>query len=71
MAPAIVARTDLALTVPHGFAVSLEDHHAVRRLELPFAVPDLESHLYWHASAEQDAGHRWLRELIVRQAGAA
>lgn len=65
MAPAIVARTDLALTVPRGFAASLEGDYAVRVLELPFSVPEVESHLYWHASAEQDAGHRWLRELIV------
>ena len=65
MAPAIVARTDLALTVRRAFAESIAEQFPVRLLELPFEVQQTESHLYWHVSAEQDAGHRWLRELLL------
>lgn len=65
MAPGIVASTDLALTIPLGFARTLSADHAVRILELPFEVPPLESHLYWHTSRQEDPSNRWLRETIV------
>jgi DNA-binding transcriptional LysR family regulator len=69
MAPGIVAGTDLALTIPRGFAVEALRDHALRILELPFEVPPLETHLYWHASQEQDAGNVWLRALLAEVAG--
>lgn len=65
MAPGIVAGTDLALTIPLGFAVDLQRDHDVRILELPFEVPPLETHLYWHASQDRDPGNRWLRTLLA------
>lgn len=68
MAPGIVASTDLALTIPLGFARTLAVEHAVHVLELPFEVPPLESHLYWHQSRENDPSSRWLRETIVQLA---
>jgi DNA-binding transcriptional LysR family regulator len=65
MAPAVVARTDLALTVRRAFAEAMAEQFPVRLLELPFEVQQSEAHLYWHASAEQDAGHAWLRGLLL------
>lgn len=65
MAPGIVASTDLALTIPLGFARTLVESHGVRIIELPFEVPPLESHLYWHRSREEDPSNRWLRETIL------
>ncbi len=66
-APAIVARTDLAITVPRGFAESLVQDQASQLLplRLPFEVQQPDSHLYWHASADQDSGHLWLRGLLM------
>ena len=60
----LVTRTDLALTVPQIFADNLVSQLPVRYLQLPFSVPNLESHLYWHESTDQDRANRWLRGVI-------
>ena len=63
--PELVSRTDLALTVPQVFADFLVAQYPVQYFELPFSVPDLETHLYWHESTDQDQANRWMRELIL------
>lgn len=63
--PELVSRTDLALTVPLVFADFLVAQYPVQYLQLPFAVPNLETHLYWHESTDQDQANRWMRELIL------
>lgn len=63
--PEMVSKTDLALTVPRVFADFLVTQYPVHYLELPFNVPNLETHLYWHESTEQDQANRWLREIIL------
>ena len=61
----LVSRTDLSLTVPQIFADFLASQLPVRYLQLPFSVPNLETHLYWHESTDQDQANRWLREVIL------
>lgn len=63
--PELVSRTDLVLTVPRIFADFLVRQYPVRYLDLPFSVPNLESHLYWHESTDKDQANRWLREIIL------
>lgn len=63
--PELVSRTDLALTVPRVFADFLVAQYPVEYFQLPFAVPNLESHLYWHESTDQDQANRWIRELML------
>lgn len=63
--PELVSRTDLALTVPRVFADFLVTQYPVRYLDLPFSVPHLESHLYWHESTDKDQANRWLREMML------
>lgn len=63
--PELVSRTDLALTIPRVFADFLVAQYPVRYVELPFTVPNLESHLYWHETTDQDQANRWMRELIL------
>lgn len=63
--PELVSRTDLALTVPRVFADFLVSQYPVTYFELPFAVPNLETHLYWHEGTDQDQANRWMRELIL------
>ena len=63
--PQLVSKTELALTVPQIFADFLVSQYPVRYVELPFVVPNLESHLYWHESADKDQGNLWMRELIL------
>ncbi len=61
----LVSRADLSLTVPQIFADYLVSQLPVRYLQLPFSVPKLETHLYWHESTDQDQANRWLREVIL------
>lgn len=62
VAPTIVQRSNLALTVP----VRLAQIYDAKILELPFEVPPLEWHLYWHRSADLDQANTWLREILLR-----
>lgn len=61
VAPLVALRTDLALTAP----VQLLQRYEARILELPFPLPRLEWHLYWHRSSEQDQASIWLRGKII------
>jgi len=62
VAPLIAMRTNLALTAP----LRLLQRYPARILELPFTVPDLDWHCYWHRSVDQDPGNQWLREQLMR-----
>ncbi|EPX99951.1 lysR family transcriptional regulator [Ralstonia sp. NT80] len=61
VAPLIAMRTDLVLTAP----LRLLQRYPVRILELPFEIPDLEWHCYWHRSVDRDPGNQWLREQLM------
>lgn len=61
VAPLVTLRTDLALTAP----IQLLQRYEARILELPFQLPQLEWHLYWHRSSEQDQASIWLRGKII------
>ncbi len=59
-APAIVESTDMLLTIPE----SLARYQSLQVLELPFALPNLDWHLYWASNYEKDNAHSWMRERI-------
>lgn len=62
VAPLIAMRTDLALTAPLGL---VQGYDAIQ-LELPFELPALEWHLYWHSSADRDPANAWLRGKLLQ-----
>ena len=62
VAPLIAMRTDLVLTAP----LKLIKRYDARILALPFDLPSLEAHSYWHRSVTGDPAHRWLREQVGR-----
>lgn len=61
VAPLVVLRTDLALTVP----ASLANQYPARLFELPFQVPQMDWHLLWHKNQHDDPANRWLREQLL------
>ena len=63
--PELVSKTDLALTVPLFFAEFLVSRLPVKYVELPFAVPKIETYLYWHESTNRDQANKWMRELVL------
>jgi DNA-binding transcriptional LysR family regulator len=62
VAPLIALRTDLALTAPLGLVQGTD----ALLLELPFALPALQWHLYWHRSADRDQANTWLRDKLLQ-----
>lgn len=60
VAPMIAMRTDLALTAPMGL---VQGYDAVQ-MALPFELPAMDWHLYWHRSADKDPANAWLRETL-------
>ncbi|WP_163833890.1 LysR family transcriptional regulator [Spartinivicinus ruber] len=63
VAPLIVRKSDLAMTVPERFARA---QHDIRILPLPFEdFPTMEVHLYWHESSNEDASNVWMRRCIL------
>lgn len=64
-APAIIAGTDMALTVPKALA----HHFELPCVALPFELDSLDWHMYWHKSADNDRANRWLREQLLAALG--
>ena len=62
MASNVLQHTDMVMTVPERFA----RRHALHFVGLPLnELPNVETHLYWHESTEQDPANRWMRELLI------
>jgi DNA-binding transcriptional LysR family regulator len=60
-APAVVASTDLVLTIPRSLASMYE----LAMLELPFEVGTLDQYLYWHRNADEDRANAWMRGILL------
>jgi DNA-binding transcriptional LysR family regulator len=61
----VVSETDMLLTIPERYAQMLNSgfNNWVRPFPLK-SLQQLEIHMYWHESVENDPPHRWLREQI-------
>ena len=56
----LVESSDLVLTLPAGLATRFGLHG----YPLPFEIPGIEFHLFWHPAVGEAPRHRWMRELI-------
>jgi len=65
MAPFVVARSDLICTAPRQTIRPFAHGLGLRILEPPFHAPDFDIQLIWHQRNDQDAGHVWLRNMIL------
>lgn len=61
----VASQTDLLLTMPGRYARIANRQFDNQILPFPFEIPALDMFLYWHASLDNDAANRWLREQIV------
>ncbi|MBD2859614.1 LysR family transcriptional regulator [Spongiibacter sp. KMU-158] len=59
--PQVIASTDYLAAVPRIMVSGWQLHHC----PLPFPVPPLEMHLFWHKNSDHDPLNQWLRELIT------
>ncbi len=65
----LVADSDLWLTLPERLADEIGPSPAVKRWPLPFSLPPVQLHLYWHAHHEGDPANDWLRHQVMALAG--
>jgi len=62
---AIVAGSDLIMTVPASTANHFCNHWPLRRFETPVGPLRYRMDLSWPAWLEADAGHRWFRNQVL------
>ena len=60
----VVSETNLLLTLSQGHARMLNTGLGNRVYPLPLKTTQLEAHMYWHESVENDPANRWLRQQI-------
>lgn len=63
---AIVAESDLLLTLPRDQIAHRRGSLAVRVFPIPIRLPPIELHLYWHRHKDDDPAHRWIRQEVRR-----
>ncbi|MFT5721191.1 MAG: DNA-binding transcriptional LysR family regulator [Motiliproteus sp.] len=64
---ALVAQSDLLLTVPYGLAKSCAAQYQLKILPFPMAQDDFTYSIIWHERHSKDPGHSWLRTLVFEQ----
>ena len=61
----LIGDSDLLLTVPTRLAEELAPRQRLQRWPLPFALPAVQLHVYWHAHREGDPANDWLRARVL------
>lgn len=64
-ATSVICQCDMLLTMPHAYASQLEEKMPVHVSPLPFEVPLLPVHMYWHKQAEHDPLNNWMRDKLL------
>jgi DNA-binding transcriptional LysR family regulator len=59
----LIRSTDIVALVPERL-IHLQDGLCVK--EPPITVPGFTKLLTWHERTQDDAGHRWVRQLLVK-----
>ncbi|WP_200919917.1 LysR family transcriptional regulator [Duganella sp. Leaf126] len=67
--PYIVGSTDLVVTVPEKLAQRAAAPFDLVFARPPLPLPALQTRLFWHRRYSDDAGNRWLRELMAETFG--
>jgi len=61
----IVRRTDLLVTMSHGYVDQVNRSAGNQVLPFPLDIPPLELFLYWHANVDDDPASRWFRSIVL------
>lgn len=61
----VVSKTQAILTLPGSVADSVHDENLIS-FKLPYGLPALETHLYWHTQQEGEPGLMWLKNLMLQ-----
>ncbi len=66
LAPALVAASDLVITLPERVARIVAATHALRVVPIPIKLPTFDVSLAWHDRVHHDPGNAWLRDQVLR-----
>jgi DNA-binding transcriptional LysR family regulator len=64
----LLSDSDLLLTAPARLADAVAPP-GLQRWPLPFDLPAVQLHVYWHAHNEGDPANDWLRARVLSLAG--
>lgn len=65
LAPALIAASDLVITLPERVARLVSREHPLRVVPLPMRMASFDVCLAWHERVHHDPGNTWLRAEIV------
>jgi DNA-binding transcriptional LysR family regulator len=63
---AIVAASDLLLTLPRQQVAHHRAALPIRLFRAPVPIAPMQVRLYWHRQSDDDPAHRWIREQVRR-----
>jgi DNA-binding transcriptional LysR family regulator len=63
---AIVAATDLLLTLPRWQATHHRAALPIKLFRTPVAMPAMQVRMYWHRQSDDDPAQQWIREQVRR-----
>lgn len=63
--PSLVMQSDALATIPRSMAETTLFENRIRVFKLPLDVPRLPIYLIWHRAMEKDAGHDWMKSLML------
>ena len=66
LAPALIATTDLVITLPERVARIIVTNYPLRIVPLPIKLPTVDISLAWHERLHHDPANAWMRDQIVK-----
>jgi DNA-binding transcriptional LysR family regulator len=63
--PAIIAQTDLIVTVPRRLAQTFASFPNVALTEAPIRIPSFDIRQHWHKRYHHDDANKWMRRLLA------
>lgn len=66
--PPMIECTDLIGMLPRRFIAAIANNYNLDTHEVPTGIEEQHAYMTWHINSEHDAGHRWLRESMLRAA---
>lgn len=63
--PALVAHSDMVVTVPHAMGIAYgKPAFGLRSIQLPFESPRIQLRQHWHTKYQKDTRNVWLRGIV-------
>jgi len=61
----VISQSEMIMTMPNAYAQVLKEQMPVHVTSLPFDVPLMPVHMYWHEQADDDLVNSWMREKLL------